>query len=72
VGSQLDQQQSDQTLATQSLAQAQSMRQNDEGVDLNAEAVNVLQLQQSYQAVAKMVTTLETLTQSLINMMPSS
>lgn len=72
VGSQLDQQQSDQTLATQSLAQARSMRQNGEGVDLNAEAVNVLQLQQSYQAVAKMVTTLETLTQSLISMMPSS
>ena len=72
VGSQLNQQQSNQSLATQSLAQAQSMRQTDEGVDLNTEAVNVMQLQESYQAVAKVVNTLETLTQALINMMPTS
>jgi len=70
VGSQLNQAQSDQSLATQSLAQAQSMRQTAEGVDLNAEAVNVLQLQQNFQAAAKLVNTLDTMTQALINMMP--
>ena len=70
VGSQLNQAQSNQSLATQSLAQAQSMRQTAEGVDLNSEAVNVMQLQQNYQAAAKLVTTLQTLAQSLIDMMP--
>lgn len=71
VGSHLVQQQSNQNLAAQSLAQAQSMRQSDQGVDLNAEAVNILQLQENYQAVAKLVSTLTTLTQALIGMMPS-
>ncbi len=70
VGGQLNQAQSDQALATESLAQAHSMRQTAEGVDLNAEAVNVMQLQQGYQAAAKVVTTLQTLAQSLIDMMP--
>lgn len=68
VGRQLDQAQSSQSLSTQSLAQAQSMRQTAEGVDLNAEAVNVMQLQQGFQAAAKLVNTLQTLSQALIDM----
>jgi flagellar hook-associated protein 1 FlgK len=71
VGSQLDQAQSNQTLAAQSLSQAQSMRQTSEGVDLNAEAVNVMQLQQGYEAAAKLVTTLQSLAQALIDMISS-
>ncbi|HVN04290.1 MAG TPA: flagellar hook-associated protein FlgK [Bryobacteraceae bacterium] len=71
VGSQLNQAQSNQTLASQSLAQAESMRQTAEGVDLNTEAVNVLQLQEGFQAAAKLVSTLDTLTQSLLDMVPS-
>ncbi|HLY19873.1 MAG TPA: flagellar hook-associated protein FlgK [Bryobacteraceae bacterium] len=70
LGTQLNLAQSGQTLATQSLAQAQSMRQTAEGVDLNAEAVNVMQLQQGYEAAAKLVNTLNTLTQAVINMIP--
>jgi len=70
VGSQLNQAQSDQTLTAQTLAQAQSMRQTESGVSLDAEAINVLQFQAGYQAVAKMVNTLATLTQSLIDMIP--
>jgi flagellar hook-associated protein 1 FlgK len=72
VGNQLDQAQSNQTLAAQSLSQAQSMRQTSEGVDLNAEAANVMQLQDGYQASAKLVDTLETMVQSLIDMIPAT
>lgn len=72
VGSQLNTAQSNQTLTAQSLAQAQSMRQNTSGVSLNAEAINVLQFQEAFQAVAKMVSTLATLTQSLISMIPNA
>ncbi|HUO30807.1 MAG TPA: flagellar hook-associated protein FlgK [Bryobacteraceae bacterium] len=72
VGSQLTQAQSNQSLASQSLSQAQNMRQTVEGVDLNTEAVNIMQLQEGFQAAAKLVNTLDTLTQSLIDMVPSS
>ncbi|MGC9944922.1 MAG: flagellar hook-associated protein FlgK [Bryobacteraceae bacterium] len=72
VGSQLNQAQSNQTVTAQTLAQAQSMRQTDSGVSLDAEAINVLQFQAGYQAVAKMVSTLQTLTQALIDMIPNS
>ena len=58
-------------MTAQTLAQAQNMRQTESGVSLDAEAINVLQFQAAYQAVAKMVTTLATLTQSLIDMIPS-
>jgi len=70
VGSQVNQAQTNATLYTQTLAQAQSMRQTVSGVSLDAEAVNVLQFQEGYQAVAKMVTTLQTITQTVINMIP--
>ena len=72
VGTQLNQAQSNQTLTTQTLAQAQSMRQSVSGVSLDAEATTVLQFQAIYQAVAKMVSTLETLTQSVIDMIPAA
>jgi flagellar hook-associated protein 1 FlgK len=72
VGSQLNQAQSNQTTTAQTLAQAQSMRQTESGVSLDAEAINVLQFQAGYQAVAKMVATLQTLTQSLIDMIPNA
>jgi len=72
VGSQLNQAQSNQTVTAQTLAQAQSMRQTESGVSLDAEAINVLQFQAGYQAIAKMVSTLQTLTQALIDMIPNS
>jgi flagellar hook-associated protein 1 FlgK len=72
VGSQLNTAQSNQTTTAESLAQAQSMRQTESGVSLDAEAINVLQFQAGYQAVAKMVSTLQTLTQSLIDMIPNA
>ena len=72
VGSQLDQAQSNQTLTGQLVAQAETTRQNESGVSLNAEAINVLQFQEGYQAVAKVVTTLDNLIQTLIDMIPAT
>jgi len=72
VGSQLDEAQSNQTLTGQLVSQAETTRQNDSGVSLDAEAINVLQFQEGYQAIAKVVTTLDNLTQTLINMIPTS
>jgi flagellar hook-associated protein 1 len=72
VGSQLNQAQSNQTLTTQTLAQAQSMRQSVSGVSLDAQATTLLQYQESYQAVAKIVSTLQTLAQSVIDMIPAA
>jgi flagellar hook-associated protein 1 FlgK len=72
VGTQFSQAQTNQNLTAQTLAQAQSMRQTESGVSLDAEAINVLQFQAGYQAITKMVTTLETLTQSLIDMIPAA
>jgi len=72
VGTQFSQAQTNQTTTAQTLAQAQSMRQTDSGVSLDAEAINVLQYQAGYQAIAKMVTTIQTLLQSVIDMIPDS
>jgi flagellar hook-associated protein FlgK len=40
------------------------------GVSLNAEAAKLLQFQQSYQAVARLVSTLNTITQATLSMLP--
>ena len=69
VGGQLNQAQSDQDLSGQLVAQARSLRQTESGVSLDEEAMHVLQFQQAYQAVAKLVSTLDNLTQVVINMM---
>jgi flagellar hook-associated protein 1 len=71
VGSQLDQAQSNQSLSAQSLSQAQNLRQTVQGVSLDAEAINILQFQDGYQAVAKVVTTIDNMMQSVINMLPT-
>ncbi len=70
VGRDLNQAQSDQDLAGQLVAQARTMRQTESGVSLDEEAMHVLQFQQAYQAVAKLVTTLDNLSQVVINMIP--
>jgi len=52
----------------QIVAQAKEWRQQVSGVSLDEEAVLMLQYQRSYQAAAKMVTTLDEMTQTLIDM----
>jgi flagellar hook-associated protein 1 FlgK len=52
------------------VTQAQVQRAAVSGVSLNAEAAKLLQFQQSYQAVARLVSTLNTITQATLNMLP--
>jgi flagellar hook-associated protein 1 FlgK len=58
-----------QTTQQQNLvAQAQSQRAAVSGVSLDAEAAKLLQFQQSYQAIGKLVGVLDTLAQTVMNM----
>jgi flagellar hook-associated protein 1 FlgK len=72
VASQIGQQVSDAKdgtdLHTSLLAQAKSFRTQVSGVSLDQEAIQVLEFQRSYQAASKMVTVIDTLTQTLIDM----
>ena len=61
--------QQNQTAQQGLLSQAQQARATASGVDLNAEASKILQFQQSYQAIGKVVTVLNTLTDTIMNMM---
>ncbi len=70
AGSDIANANSNQTNDQQSLTQAQSLRSQVSGVSLDAEAVSLIQFQRSYQAVAKMVTVLDDLTNTLISMLP--
>jgi flagellar hook-associated protein 1 FlgK len=68
IGQQVASATSGQTVAQQALTQAQAMRTQVSGVSLNEEAVNVMELQRGYQAISKMITVLDGLTDTLINM----
>jgi flagellar hook-associated protein 1 len=58
----------DQKQAQDQLTQAQGERTQVSGVSLNAEAAKLLQFQQAYQAVGKLVGVLDTLTTTLMDM----
>jgi flagellar hook-associated protein 1 FlgK len=58
----------DQQQAQDQLTQAQAQRAAVSGVSLNEEATKLLQLQQAYQAAGKLVSVLDTLTQTTIDM----
>ena len=53
---------------TQLVAQAKNLQQQLSGVNLDEEAIRLVQLQSSYQASSKVVTVIDELTQTLINM----
>jgi len=57
------------TAQTDLLAQAQNMRAQVSGVSLDAQATNLLQFQDSYQAAAQLISTVNTMTQSLLTTM---
>ena len=61
-----------QTQSGQSLAQAQAFQTQISGVSLDAEAMNVMELQQGYEAAGKMVSVIDSLAQTLLNMIPST
>jgi len=64
--------QTNQTTAQSMVTQAENVRQQASGVDLNQEAVTVMQFQRAYDAAAKMVNVLDQLTQDVVNMIPSA
>jgi flagellar hook-associated protein 1 FlgK len=68
VGNDVATAQQDQTQAQDQLTQAQTQRTTQSGVSLNDEATQLLQFQQAYQAVGKMVSVLDQLTETVINM----
>lgn len=67
LGTAISTAQSNQTTTQDALTQAQTLRQQSSGVDLNQEAIKVLQFQQSYDAASKMVTILDQVTQSFLD-----
>jgi flagellar hook-associated protein 1 FlgK len=57
------------SLQTQAVAMARSQRQNASGVSLDEEATRLIELQRSYQAAAQMVSIIDGLTDTLMNML---
>jgi flagellar hook-associated protein 1 FlgK len=70
VGTDISNATANQTEQQNLVNQAQAQRNSVSGVSLDAEAAKLLQFQQSYEAVAKVVSTLNSLTDSLMAMMP--
>jgi flagellar hook-associated protein 1 FlgK len=56
------------TAQAQLVAQAKNLRQQLSGVSIDEQAINLVQLQSSYQAVSKVINIVDQLTQSLMNM----
>jgi flagellar hook-associated protein 1 FlgK len=61
-----------QSVQTQLLAQARAQRTSLSGVSLDEEAVRLVEFQRAYQATAKLVTILDQLSQTTINMIPGA
>ena len=72
VGTDISDAQSAQTTQTQVLTQAQTLRSNVSGVSLDDEASRLIQFQTAYEAVTKMITILDNLTGSVINMLDTA
>jgi flagellar hook-associated protein 1 len=70
VGADVSSATTNQTEQQNLVTQAQAQRAAVSGVSLNAEAAKLLEFQQSYEAVAKVVTTLNTISNALMAMMP--
>jgi len=68
IGQQASDASSGQTVAQQAVTQAQALRTQKSGVSLDGEAVEIMDLQRSYQAMSKMITVIDGLTDTLINM----
>ena len=68
VGTQLSTAQANVQVQTNLVSQADALRQQVSGVSLDQEAIQILQLQSSYQAASKVVTVVDELTASLMSM----
>ena len=67
LGTAISTAQSNQTTSQDAVTQQQTLRQQSSGVDLNQEAIKVLQFQQSYDAATKMVSVLDQVTQDFLD-----
>jgi flagellar hook-associated protein 1 FlgK len=70
VGTDISTATNNQTEQQNLVTQAQAQRTAVSGVSLDTEAAKLLEFQQSFDAVSKVVTTLNSLTDALMNMMP--
>lgn len=68
VGTDLSSAQNDKSTKEQLLSQAQTLRQQVSGVSLDQEAEHLIAFQRAYQANAKMLTVLDSLTSTLMNL----
>jgi flagellar hook-associated protein 1 len=68
VGSRLNTEKSNGTLQRQLLLQAQNVRAEFSGVDINAEATKLMQLQKGFQASGQVMAVLNSLTETIINL----
>jgi flagellar hook-associated protein 1 len=69
IGSQVANANNNVSLYTQSVAQAQNLQTQLSGVSLDTEATNLIEFQKGYDASAKLVTVLDQITQSTIDML---
>ena len=69
IGSALNSATSQQQVQQASVAQAQNLRKQSSGVDLDEEAMLVVEFERAYQANARLITVLNQLTQDTINML---
>ena len=58
-----------QTVSQWAAAQAQNLRQQASGVDLNEEAMKLVELQRAYEANARLITVLDQLTQEIVDIL---
>jgi flagellar hook-associated protein 1 FlgK len=72
VGTALNEATNSQTDQQAAAAQAQNLRQQASGVNLDQEAVNLVQFQKAYEANSRFVTVIDTLASDLINMVATT
>jgi flagellar hook-associated protein 1 FlgK len=72
IGNALSKATNEQSVAQSAVAQAQNLRQQASGVDLNVEAMKAIEFERAYEANARLVTVLDQLTQDTIQMLPTS
>ena len=63
--------QNDQTTQQQLLAQAKSLRSQSSGVSLDEEAARLMEYQKTYAATGKLITVIDSMTQTLLGLIPS-
>jgi flagellar hook-associated protein 1 FlgK len=69
VGSALSAATNQQQVSQSALAQAQNLRQQQSGVSLDEEAVNLVAFQRAYEANSKLVAVLDQITQDTLGML---